>query len=156
MVGCCTHNQSMVLDEYRMIRKDRQGRRREAVTLSAKELFHCVDLQYETGSEPLALPHREGTLGMLKWDLLPFSLETRWLSWAPFSFTAAPQGIMPGNPWISPHFLPQSLKSHLPAFLWTPASSISWLLQEGLCWVTRAATSSSLLVSRSSGWQREG
>lgn len=60
MVGCCTHNWSMVLDEYRLIRKDRQGRRREAVMLCAKELFHCVDLQYKTGSEPLAQCHIGG------------------------------------------------------------------------------------------------
>lgn len=69
MVRCCTHNWTMVLDEYRLFRKDRQGRRGEAVTLCAKELFNCVDLQYETGSEPPAQYHKGGNAqGRNIWD----------------------------------------------------------------------------------------
>lgn len=76
-------------------------------------------------------------------------LETRQLSWAPFPFMEAPQGIMPGNPWTSLYLLPQSPGSsaHLPAFLWTPSFIILWLLQPGLLCVTRATMSSLLLVS---------
>lgn len=77
-------------------------------------------------------------------------LETRQLSWAPFPFMAAPQGIMPGNPWTSLYLLPQSPGSsaHLPAFLGTPYFIILWLLQPGLPCVTRAAISS----EPSAGW----
>jgi len=69
MVGCCTHNWTMVLDDYRLIRQGRQGRRGEAVTPCAKQQFHCVDLPYETGSEPLAQYHRgETAQGRNTWD----------------------------------------------------------------------------------------
>lgn len=69
MVRCCTQNRTMVLDKYKLIRKDRQGRRGEAVVLCAKELFNSVDLQYETGSEPLAQYHTGGKgQGRNTWD----------------------------------------------------------------------------------------
>lgn len=54
-VGCYTHNWNMVLDGYRLIRKEK-GKQSHC----AKEILHCVDLQYETGSEPLAPYHTRG------------------------------------------------------------------------------------------------
>lgn len=44
VVGQYTHSWSMVLHEYRLIRKDRQGRRGEAVMLCAKSLLHGMKM----------------------------------------------------------------------------------------------------------------
>lgn len=115
--------------------QERQGRTEEAVRLCAKELFHFTS-QYETGSEPLAQYHTGWRAqGKNTWGAEVGSVTISFRNQRAvlgLSFTAAPQGIMPGDPWISLHFLTQSL---VPALLLTlQPSSAPWpLASHGCC-----------------------